>query len=196
MLDAFETQSGELSGWAAVPRNRIIGSRLLACGLGILLLVAAAGCGGPSGKSSTPTAGAVSIPTGNLTAFDRCMLDAGWKILAVHSVPPGAPQTYTWSSDASSKDSSHCNILQPSPHILTDTEIRATYDRWVGERNCLVGLGYGPDSPPSFETFLASWNTGPWMPINGIDTNNWTDAEFSAAKARCTLEFFDRAPAQ
>ena len=62
------------------------------------------------------------------------------------------------------------------------------------ERECLVGLGYHPVEPSTFEKFLADWRTNqpPWMPIDGIDTGVWTDADYQTAKKTCTLEFFSR----
>jgi hypothetical protein len=39
----------------------------------------------PPGSGTQVAPGAVSIPTGNLTAFDRCMLDAGYQIKAFSS---------------------------------------------------------------------------------------------------------------
>jgi hypothetical protein len=124
------------------------------------------------------------------------MLDAGFRISAVHSGAPGEPPGFDWSLDIKGLDiqaitarNHQCDALMPSPHTATVAEIRQVYDRWVGEYSCLVGLGYHPDTPPSVETFIASYNTGPWMPIDGIDTTLWTDADFHQAKAKCTLEF-------
>lgn len=85
-----------------------------------------------------------------------------------------------------------CSEKYPQPE-KTDAEVRVIYDRWVKERECLVGLGYDPVEPPTFEKFMADWrSTGPWMPIDGIDTNAWSGADYEAAKKACTLEFFSR----
>jgi hypothetical protein len=147
----------------------------------------------------TPSApGAISIPTGQLSAYDRCMLDLGAKIVGVHSPGPGdAGPEYDFTRDIKGLDPKQamaewekCTALLPSPRILTDAEIRKVYDRWVGEYSCLVGLGYQPDSPPSFETFLATWKTGPWDPTFGVDIDHWTQAQYDQAKTKCTLEFF------
>ena len=180
-------------------------SRLLAGAAALMLFTAGAcGAGTPSASpGATPSApGAVSIPTGNLTAYDRCMLDAGEEIVGFDPGYPGLSSGgYIFRmvvpgglDDAELQANIHqCDALQPSPPPpLTEAEIRGIYDRWVGEYHCLIGLGYQPDSPPSVETFVASWNTprqGPWMPADGIDTDRWTDAEFKQAKAKCTLEF-------
>jgi hypothetical protein len=129
------------------------------------------------------------------------MVDAGWQIIAVHSTAPGEPPGYDMTIDMRGKDpqevlarSHECQALQPSPRMLTDAEIREIYHRWVGEYQCLVSLGYHPDPPPSVEVFVASYNAGnhksPWMPIDGIDTDHWTQGQYDEAKAKCTLEFF------
>ena len=188
---------------AAVSRGRTIVSRLLVSGAAVLLLVSAGGCGAPGGQPSgtpTRTPGAVSIPTDSLSAHDQCMLAAGFRISAVESGYPGEPPLNVFSSDPNMDPqeaqarTEQCNALLPPPHIPTDAEIRATYDRWVGEYNCLLSLGYQPDSPPSVETFVASYmssanDTGPWMPIDGVDTDRWTQTQYDQAKAKCTLEF-------
>ena len=80
----------------------------------------------------------------------------------------------------------------PPDRELTEQEIAEVYARWVGEYNCLLGLGYRPVPPPPVDTFLADWRTGPWMPIDGVDFSSWSDAQYQQAKERCTLEMYDR----
>ncbi|MBI2762429.1 MAG: hypothetical protein HYX54_01545 [Chloroflexi bacterium] len=86
-----------------------------------------------------------------------------------------------------------CSRLNPTAE-KTDEELRVIYDRWIEERRCLVELGYQPEEPPSFEQFLSDWRSprGPWMPIDGVDTDSWTGAEYEQAKSTCILEMFDR----
>ena len=64
----------------------------------------------------------------------------------------------------------------------TAQEIRVIYDRWVLERRCLMDFGYTPTAPPSFAEFLATWTTGPWLPVEGIGVPSL------AAEASCGLE--------
>ena len=187
---------------AGVSRGRTIVSRLLAGGAAVLLLVSAGGCGAPGGQPSgtpTRTPGAISVPTGQQEAWVQCMIDAGWQISAVHSNGPGKPTGYEFTDpgatgaaafQAIQERSAKCKAMRPTPATMSDAEIRDTYNLWVGEYQCLVGLKYQPDPPPSFETFLASWDTGPWMPINHVDTGSWNQAQYDEAKAKCTLEFF------
>ena len=168
----------------------------------LMVLTMACGSGSPSARpSGTATApGAISIPTGNLSAYYQCMLDAGWEITGVQSPRPGESPNYMFQikGDVDEAKLQQCDALQPSHAPMTEAEIRETYDRWVGEYNCLIGLGYQPDPPPSVETFVAGWNTphqGPWMPIDGVDTDHWTQAQYDEAKAKCTLEFLLGIPA-
>jgi hypothetical protein len=166
--------------------------------LGLLLMV---GCSGA--PTSTPLAtdlGAspgVSIPAEDLPPDTRCLVDHGFRLVAV--LPPeieGDAPGYKLESDLPPNQASaiidECQKLAPEVRE-TDAELRVIYDRWVDERDCLIKLGYHPAPPPSFEKFAADWrSTGPWMPIDGIDTGSWSDAEYRAAKDRCTLEFFSR----
>jgi hypothetical protein len=198
------------SARACLDRPKV--SRSLAVALAAMLLCTAAACGGSGlGSSTNPGSGAanavagsntpkaISIPTGNLDAYAQCMVSAGWQIAAVHTDRPGLPPAYDFSVpeklDQASYEllrqrSKQCDALKPAVPTMSDDEIRQTYNRWVGEYQCMVGLGYRPDPPPSVETFVASWKTGPWMPIDGLDTGHWTQTEYDLAKAKCTLEFF------
>jgi hypothetical protein len=186
-----------------VPHDRPKASRLLAGAAALLLLCTAGACGAsgagtPSAPGGgTPSApGVISIPTGNLTAFDRCMLDAGYQIDSIND-SSGAQSRFVWTYDirvldpqVAAERSAKCRELLPSLRPLSDAEKREIYTRWVGEYHCMVGLGYQPDPPPSVETFIATWNTGPWDPTIGVDIDHWTQEQYDQAKAKCTLEFF------
>lgn len=203
MVDACDTSLGvripcgqpKWRRWPATVTVLVLVGSALAC---------SAHDGGTSSAATggTPTApSAVSIPTGNLDAFAQCMVDLGWQITAVHSPGPGDPgpgydMRYGGTMDRQelTERTNRCYALRPSPRPLTEAEIREIYYRWVDEYRCLLGLGYQPDGPPSVEAFVASYNAGnhksPWMPIDGIDTDHWTQSQYDEAKAKCTLEFF------
>lgn len=85
-----------------------------------------------------------------------------------------------------------CTPLLPEPRQATEAEIRAAYEAALQEAECLRGLGYEANPAPTFETFRATWDTGPWSSISGIDTNSWTAAEYHTAKSTCTLATFIR----
>jgi hypothetical protein len=186
-------------------------SRLCAAAAAALLLLSAAVACGPShggsptapgsGTASSPyaiwTPNAVVIPTGGLDPYVQCMVDAGWKIIAVHpgSPHPGYDMTYPGQPDSEAQArTQQCYALMPSPVWPSDDEVRAIYNRWVGEYNCLIGLGYQPDPPPSVETFVASYRTGPWDPSEGVAWDSWSQAQLSQAKAKCTLEMLPDSP--
>ena len=147
--------------------------------------------------SAAPSTGLL-IPTGDVPAWVQCALDGGLRLVSV--VPPqiaGDPPEYRFEWDHGGEGLAiftECTDKYPTPDKpKTDAEVRVIFDRWVKERECLVGLGYHPVEPPTFEKFLADWNsTGPWMPIDGIDTNAWSGADYEAAKKACMLEFFSR----
>ena len=206
---------------APAQRRRLKVSRLIAGGAAVLLVFTAISCsssgngspvasaavspstgslGAPAstlGGASTPHV--ISIPTGQLSAYAKCMLGLGWQITAVHTASAlGDPVGYDFTAPGNGdsqglfeRTRTQCEPLRPSPREKTDAEIRDIYTRWVGEYHCLVGLGYQPDAPPSVETFIATWkSTGPWSPINGLHTEHWTQAEYDQAKAKCTLDMF------
>jgi hypothetical protein len=177
-------------------RSRRLRSLRSLAGTAAVLLFAAGACGGTAVSSRQ-----VSVPTGNLSAYDQCMLDAGYRIAGTSSVSPGESPVIVWyldtrgiDVDAARAARDRCEAMRPTPPPLTDAEIRELYDRWVGEYQCLMGLGYQPDPPPSVEVFVASYyanpKKGPWMPIDGVDTDHWKQAQYDEAKAKCGLEFF------
>lgn len=171
---------------------------LLAWVLVAPFLLSFAGCNQPAKVSPTPTApAAISIPSSDLPADIRCLVENGYRVVGVlEPATPGGPPGYRLVSDLprDQQDAVHAKcdkLASPAPE-LTDAEIRVVYDRWVDEYECLVGLGYRPAQPPSFETFLGQWKTGPWDPLQGVDTGSWTDSQYAEAKDRCNLEFFTR----
>ena len=140
----------------------------------------------------------LAIPTGQLPPRVKCMVDRGFRITQVR--PPQADwdlPEYVFEFDLPLAQATEvideCRKLYPTAQ-KTDAELRVIYDRWIDERRCLVELGYQPAEPPSFEQFLSDWRSprGPWMPIDSVDTGSWTGAEYEEAKAKCTLEMFDR----
>jgi hypothetical protein len=177
--------------------------RIAACLASILLAVIAAGCGSTPTFSTEPVVGpasstsAVSIPVDRLPPAIQCMVDGGMIVDHAVEAYPGASPGYELKMGSLSLERAQalmteCKAKFPSP-VLSDADIRVIYDRWVKERECLVGLGYRPMEPPTFEKFVADWRgTGPWDPLAGVDTNSWTDADYQTAKKSCTLEMFDR----
>lgn len=110
---------------------------------------------------------------------------------------PGEPPGYILEANLTMDEArpirEKCDKLKPHRPEKTEAEVRVVYDRWLGQRDCLIGLGYRPHEPPSFETFLSDWRgDGPWTPLDGVNTRVWSGAEYAEAKERCTLEFYDR----
>ncbi len=164
----------------------------------VSLLAVACGQVAPSPQQPSLSPG-ISIPAEQLPPDIRCLVDHGARIIEVKPpLTPGDPPRYELALDLplaeARRVSEECQRLA-SPHPpLTDAEIRAIYERWLGEYECLIDLGYQPEPPPSVETFIAQYrsNSGPWSPIQGVDVSNWTDAQYQEAKARCGLEFLER----
>lgn len=183
-----------------------IGTIARGCGLGgralaavaVLLAVACTPVSAPGTKTGSPTPSiGVSIPTGELPAWVQCAVDQGFRVARVD--PPeieGDPPRYVLEADYPAAQGMEiltaCRDKHAPYQEKSTPELRVIYDRWVAERECLIELGYQPDKPPSFEKFVSDWRIGPWLPIDGVDTGSWTDADYAEAKQRCTLEFFDR----
>jgi hypothetical protein len=176
------------------PHDRPRALRLLAFAAALALLCTAAACGASGGSTGSPgsgttrtpgaiwSPGAVSIPTGALDPFLQRMVDAGWQILQYN--PQVSPPFYELSGptemdSAAVASEVACQALQPNGGWPTDDEIRKIYYRDVDEYNCLVGLGYQPDPPPSVETYVDSYRTGPWEPIDGVGWSGWSYDEWA-----------------
>lgn len=174
--------------------------------IGVLALfapLALVGCGpgtsAGSPSASPPASGGLLVPTEQLPAYIRCLVENGFRLVEVE--PPqfeGDSPGYQLETDLRQSDvlavEEKCQKLAPPRAEKTEAELRVIYERWIAERDCLVELGYQPDSPTSFEKFVSDWRSarGPWMPIEGVDTSAWTSEEYRTAKERCTLEMFDR----
>lgn len=145
----------------------------------------------------SPSIGPIAIPTGQLPPDVRCAVDKGFRVAAIDAPSfEGDATSYRLESDLPTEEAmailKECRETFNPYRERTAEELRVIYERWVNERQCLIELGYRPAEPPSFEKFAADWRTGPWMPIDGVDTQSWTDAEYQEAKHRCTLEMFDK----
>lgn len=172
--------------------------------LSVACALTAGACGGlsvtdpPAASPGPPTPSTVdATPTEAVPAYVRCALDQGFRIVAVKPpLLPGDPPFFQLTSNLPAMDGARiladCRARFAPYHEKTIAELRIVYDRWVRERECLVSLGYAPALPPSFERFTASWQTGPWMPIDGVDPASWTPARLAEAKQKCTLEMYDR----
>jgi len=178
-------------------RGHLAAPFLLAAGL---LSVASCWDGTISSPSATGPVSSLglSIPTEELPPDIQCYVDHGFSLVKVMDPTfEGDRPGYQLSTDlpASQTDAirDECEKLAPPNVPKADDELRVIYDRWVDERDCLIELGYRPALPPSFEKFATDWrSTGPWMPIDGVDTGAWSDAQYREAKDRCKLEFFSR----
>jgi hypothetical protein len=203
-------QSGSRQRVGGRVRPGQAGPRLLTAAMALLVAAAAVSCGtstpsgprnGPAGASSSW--GIVSIPTG-ANAYVKCMRDAGWQ-LTEFSTPqrPGGEPGYGWihpgpMDSAAWEVHAACSSIVPFMPTDSPDDIREMYNRWVGEYECLIGLGYRPDPPTSVEVFVASYLDAQagnaekhsywWWPLQGVDTDSWTKAQYDEARAKCTLE--------
>lgn len=152
----------------------------------------------PSGGGASPGAAVASgipIPAGGWPPYIQCMVDRGMVVVRkddsrLASGAPGYGMTSDLPSDKVAQIMDECGQLSPYRKPQTDADLRVVYDRYRQERDCLVGLGYTPDDPPTFETFVSGWRSGhTWFPIDGIPDALMLGGAFSQAKAKCTLEF-------
>lgn len=163
----------------------------------ILAVVVLAGCSIPV-QPPVSIGPDIAVPAGELRPVDRCMHDAGFDATAVHPGRAGSNGAYSWATTtwytweaahagATGAAGADCANRFVTARDPTVDELRQTYDRWVLERHCLMSLGFQPTSPPPFDEFVATWHTGPWMPIDGVDYR----AIQGDAKDRCGVEMVD-----
>jgi len=151
----------------------------------LLLMSGIGACAGPAPSPvlpvptpAAPEQGQVEpIPTQDRAGLEQCMTAAGF---AVHPARTGSNGVYAW--ERSSYFTWEAGDPGPGPAAgaacgkrfapvrpKTYAELLEIYQRWLLERQCLIGLGFHPAAPPSFLRFQADWTTtGPWMPIDGI----------------------------
>lgn len=161
---------------------------------GVLLaggLIAAACGSDSSGSDTASTTGppGVEVSERSQEAYTQCLADHGG-VTAADGIETRFPAGMGAAEFEQILDD--CRRYQAESVPLTELEVREVYDRWLGQAECMRGLGYDPDPAPTFETFLEDWRgDGPWSPLHGIDTSAWTPAEAQAAKDSCVLEFVD-----
>jgi len=140
----------------------------------------------------------IQVPADELRPVDKCIFDAGFRATEIHPGRSGSNGDYAWNvpttfawvavgEGATMAAMSACGNQFGSRGEKSVDEVREIYDRWVLERECLIGLGLQPASPPPFEAFLGQWRTGPWMPVDGVPFEALGDA----AKHSCGLEMLD-----
>jgi len=160
--------------------------------------VASAGpAASPPARPPVTSRDGIEVPTEAIKPYIQCLLDAGEYIAEVHQPPvPGATPFFvlgiTTDEETAFARAHACREKYAPFREKTEAEVREIYARWVDERECLIRLGYQPQEPPSEETFVEQWKTGPWMPIDGTDYTHWGDEEFRTAKIECGLEMYDR----
>jgi hypothetical protein len=135
--------------------------------------------------------GITPVPASPRPSYVECFARWGLVVVEHPSSKSGDPSTYTFENGELSPQVIAAARAECTPR-LTQADIRDIYDKWVGEWQCLVDAGYRPRPPPEVEEFLVQWTTGPWSPIDGIDTNLWSNGELDRLKTQCGLEFFER----
>jgi hypothetical protein len=162
-----------------------------------LAVATVAGCGVPE-SSMVAVGPGIEVPAEELRPVDKCMYDAGFRATEIHRGRSGSNGAYSWDvpttfgweatgEGATMAAMSACGNQFGSRGEKTIEEVREIYDRWVLERECLIGLGFQPASPPPFGDFVGQWRTGPWMPVDGVPYTALGDA----AKEQCGLEMLD-----
>jgi hypothetical protein len=169
-----------------------MGSRTAALLCAFVLLLGACAGEGRDGATDAEQEGVV-LPESTYPPDIQCLVEQGWTIVesggdGAHALrAPGAV-----SAEEREGIQRECGSLRPEPVEQTEAEVRQVYERWLAEADCLRGLGYSPDPAPPFEVFLADWRgSGPWFPIDGIDTGAWTFEQYEEAKESCVLEAFE-----
>jgi hypothetical protein len=74
--------------------------------------------------------------------------------------------------------------LPPAPP-LDEEQIRQRYEFLLGARQCLIDLGYPISDPPTVETFIETYATGPWSPFNDLADQTTSEHEWLEANERC-----------
>jgi hypothetical protein len=90
-----------------------------------------------------------------------CIRDAGWEAEmdwtgGINGPEMNSAQVSQWQAVAA-KCTEQAGYTNPQ---LTDAQKRQLYAQEVAERDCLAGLGYVSDPPPSEQRYVDTWGTG------------------------------------
>lgn len=164
-------------------------STTLRCGLiGLAaagLLGSLAACGtSPTPKTTQPTKAATHAtfegsPSEWLKETAQCLRDLGYQIVITNPTDgsqPGVNAPYVTGVPAAKKfakanDKCAAKLGVP-PDPQTAAEISGARDHKVAQYNCLVGLGYQPEAPPSLQSWDDQYRAGTlsYDPISTLAT--------------------------
>lgn len=139
------------------------------------LLLAACGSSGVTTTLGDPRQDdAVGVsPVEYVERLVRCIRTGGGEVELVNAVTFSANPGPDMSDQQMQELMSDCRAKAgPPPERQTDPETaRRVYAAYLDVRECLMGLGYEPDPPPSEDVFVESFGgqDGGWFPYNGLE---------------------------
>jgi len=124
----------------------------------VLIMIAAAalvGCGGNHEPAAHTSPGAFSYSPASDRVF-RCLIDKGWDVQITWDggITAGSDTIPNAQYSSYKSDSDACwSAVDDRILAMTPAEISRAYAEEVKTRDCLIGLGYAVDEPPSAQTY-------------------------------------------
>lgn len=118
-----------------------------------------AGCAAPPERPAPE-----AEPVDSLTATIRCMEDRGFEALADESGGFSSPEMGPELSAQWRAAAEECKAETGwGVEDYSDGQLAELYELEIKQYECLVDLGFSPDSPPSLQAYIDSWSgsTGP-----------------------------------
>jgi hypothetical protein len=168
------------------PRYRRAGNAASSAVVVVLMLLVACST---TAVSSSPSQALPVVTTDEdfLEAVSRCLRAAGWKAEVGDDGDSMSVDVSGEQREAFIKAQSECEaqVGKPAPPAaLGESEIRDRYAFLIEARKCLLDLGYAISEPPSVDTFIESWATGPWSPYLEV-ADMTTQQEWQEANDKC-----------
>jgi hypothetical protein len=168
------------------PRYRRAGNAASSAVVVVLMLLVACSTT-PVSSSPSQALPVVTTDEDFLEAVSRCLRDAGWKAEVGEDGDSMSVDVSGEQREAFIKAQSECEaaVGKPGPPaVLGESEIRDRYAFLLEARQCLLDLGYAISEPPSVDTFIESWATGPWSPYLEV-ADMTTQQEWQEANDKC-----------
>ncbi len=170
----------------------------------LVMLCALAGCSPQNDLSVSPSPGATiaSSPPVNAEPFVgskadyaqalvSCVGEQGWPGTITGPDDPEGAGAIRWDPVPESQDNALNDAIQSCIASLgqfddapaSEEEVRARYDAFMDQYNCLIAAGFGPTDPPSFASYLDEFQTSGtlmWDPVSGL-----SDEQYVAATKAC-----------
>jgi len=109
----------------------------------------------------------------------QCLQDQGFPVMLI---PPGDGISFQSVPQSQNElavqyfEACRAGLGIPDYEPASPEQIEMVYWYYIALRDCLIDEGYTVSEPPSLDTFVESWASGPWSPYENVSPGAGWDA--------------------